>query len=126
MYEALPYRSVVAVDFEFEFGGHISFADASRSGERPRPVCLVARDLRTGRTWRLGPGRAPPAPALPDGRRRAVGAFRGGRGPLLFPRGGWGGAPQHSRPVPGVSRGQEGGADARRCRLGWCIDLFWT
>jgi len=67
MYEALPYRSVVAVDFEFEFGGHISFADASRSGERPRPVCLVARDLRTGRTWRLWRDELGPAPPFPIG-----------------------------------------------------------
>jgi DNA polymerase family A len=53
MLEALPYRSIVAVDFEFEFGGHASFDDASRSGERPRPVCMVARELRTGQEWRM-------------------------------------------------------------------------
>jgi DNA polymerase family A len=53
MLEALPYRHVMAADFEFEFGGHASFDDASRSGERPRPVCMVARELRTGQEWRM-------------------------------------------------------------------------
>jgi hypothetical protein len=37
----------VAVDFEFDFGGHKSVEEAGRSGERPRPVCMVAKDLRT-------------------------------------------------------------------------------
>jgi DNA polymerase I len=43
--EALPFRHVIAADFEFEFGGH--------AGNRPRPVCLVAKELRTGQTWQL-------------------------------------------------------------------------
>jgi hypothetical protein len=51
MLELLPYGAIVAVDFEFEFGGHASFEDASRSGERPRPVCMVAKELRTGQKW---------------------------------------------------------------------------
>jgi DNA polymerase-1 len=49
----LPYRAIVAADFEFEFGGHASFEDASRSGERPQPVCMVAKELRTGQEWRM-------------------------------------------------------------------------
>jgi DNA polymerase-1 len=52
---ALPFRYIVGVDFEFEFGGH--------DGNRPRPVCMVARELRTGQTWRIwrgGFGTAPP------------------------------------------------------------------
>jgi DNA polymerase I len=49
----LPFGAIVAVDFEFEFGGHASFEDASRSGERPRPVCMVAKELRTGQEWRM-------------------------------------------------------------------------
>jgi hypothetical protein len=53
VFESLPFRHLVAVDTEFNFGGHNSFEEASRSGERPRPVCLVAKDLRTGQTWRL-------------------------------------------------------------------------
>src|SRR5262249_37084575 len=69
MYEALPSRAMVAADFEFEFGGHSSFEDASRAGERPRPVCMVARDLVGGQTWRLWRGEfgsAPPFPIGPD------------------------------------------------------------
>lgn len=34
MLDTLPFRYVVAVDFEFEFGGHSSFEEAGRSGER--------------------------------------------------------------------------------------------
>jgi len=69
MYDPLPYRTIVAADFEFEFGGHSSFEDASRAGERPRPVCMVARDLITGQTWKLWRGEfgsAPPFPIGPD------------------------------------------------------------
>jgi hypothetical protein len=67
--EALPFRSIVAVDFEFNFGGHASAEEASRSGERPRPVCMVAKELRTGQCWRLwedGFGRTPPFPVDSD------------------------------------------------------------
>ena len=53
MLDRLPFRHVVAIDFEFEFGGHSTTAAANVSGERPRPVCMVARDLRSGQTWRL-------------------------------------------------------------------------
>jgi hypothetical protein len=67
MLDALPYRSIVAADFEFEFGGHASFEEASRSGERPRPVCLVARELRSGREWRLFRGEFDPDPPFPIG-----------------------------------------------------------
>jgi DNA polymerase family A len=56
MLDWLPFKHVVAVDFEFEFGGHDSLEAASRSGERPRPVCMVAKDLRTGQTWRMWRG----------------------------------------------------------------------
>jgi hypothetical protein len=49
----LPFKHIVAVDCEFHFGGHKTFEEATRSGERPRPVCLVAKDLRTGQTWKL-------------------------------------------------------------------------
>jgi DNA polymerase-1 len=69
MLEALPYRHVVAVDFEFDFGGHDSIEAAGRSGERPRPVCLVAKELHGGKTWRVGLGEfgsMPPFPIGPD------------------------------------------------------------
>jgi hypothetical protein len=42
--DSLPYRDIWAVDFEFQ----------ARPGERPNPLCLVARELRTGllvRSW---------------------------------------------------------------------------
>ena len=39
----LPYREIVLVDFEF----------VAQPGERPEPVCLVAKLLRSGRTIRL-------------------------------------------------------------------------
>jgi DNA polymerase-1 len=62
MLEALHhYRNVVAVDFEFEFDGH--------DGNQPRPVCMVAKELRSGQCWRLWRGEfgsAPPFPIGPD------------------------------------------------------------
>ena len=39
------YTAIVAADFEFEFGG--------RDGNLPRPVCMVAKELRSGKIWRL-------------------------------------------------------------------------
>jgi DNA polymerase I len=63
----LPYRHVIVADFEFEFGGHDSFEEASRSGERPRPVCLVAKDLNSGQEWRIFRGKFGPAPPFPIG-----------------------------------------------------------
>jgi hypothetical protein len=53
MLDRLPFQRIVAIDFEFNFGGHDSPEAASRSGERPRPVCMVAKELRSGQTWRL-------------------------------------------------------------------------
>src|SRR5690349_10412323 len=52
--ERLPYREVWCLDFEFR----------APDGERPEPLCLVARELRSGRElrlWRdeLEPGRPP-------------------------------------------------------------------
>jgi DNA polymerase I len=69
VFEALPYRHIVVADFEFEFGGHASFEDTSRSGERPRPVCMVAKEFRSGQIWRLWRGEfgsAPPFLIGPD------------------------------------------------------------
>ena len=65
--KSLPYRHVVVADFEFEFGGHASFEDASRSGERPRPVCMVAKELRSGKIWRLWRGEFGSTPPFPIG-----------------------------------------------------------
>jgi hypothetical protein len=61
------FRHVVVADFEFEFGGHDSFEAASSSGERPRPICLVAKDLCTKQTWRLWRGEFGPFPPFPIG-----------------------------------------------------------
>ena len=52
----LPFRHIVVADFEFEFGGHDFIEAAGRSGERPRPVCMVAKELRSNQTWRLWRG----------------------------------------------------------------------
>lgn len=67
MLESLPYRYIVPVDFEFDVGGHASFEDASRSGARPRPVCAIAKELRSGQTWRLWRGEFPSKPPFPIG-----------------------------------------------------------
>jgi DNA polymerase-1 len=55
MLEALPYHEVWAVDFEF----------AALPGERPVPVCMVARELRSGRTIRLWQDQFGPTPPFP-------------------------------------------------------------
>jgi len=67
MSDLLPYRYIVVADFEFNFGGHASFEEASRSGERPRPVCMVAKELRSGQEWRLWRGQFGPTPPFPIG-----------------------------------------------------------
>src|SRR5512132_3534016 len=51
----LPYREVVLVDFEF----------VAHPGERPEPVCLVAKFLRAGHTIRLWRNQFGPAPPYP-------------------------------------------------------------
>jgi len=63
----LPFRHVVVADFEFEFGGHAAAEEAGRSGERPRPVCMVAKELLSGQTWRLWRGDFGPTPPFPIG-----------------------------------------------------------
>jgi DNA polymerase I len=63
------FRHIVVADFEFEFGGHATFEEASRSGERPRPVCLVAKELHSGQEWRIWRDEfraQPPFPTGPD------------------------------------------------------------
>jgi DNA polymerase family A len=75
MLDALPYRTIVVADFEFEFGGHTTFEEASRSGERPRPVCMVAKDLRTGKTWKLWRDEFGPLPPFPIGPDALLVAF---------------------------------------------------
>jgi hypothetical protein len=55
MLEALPYREVWAADFEF----------MASAGERQLPVCLVARELRSGQTLRLWQDQFGPTPPFP-------------------------------------------------------------
>jgi DNA polymerase I len=50
-----PYREIWLADFEFEAG----------TGERPVPVCLCARELRSGREIRLWRDEFGPAPPYP-------------------------------------------------------------
>ena len=53
------YRAIIIADFEFEFGG--------QAGERPRPVCMVAKDLKSGQSWRVWRGDFTPQPPFPVG-----------------------------------------------------------
>jgi DNA polymerase I len=57
MLEALPYREIWAVDFEYIAG----------PGERPDPVCLVAWELRSGRRIRFWRDQFGPTPPYPIG-----------------------------------------------------------
>ena len=69
MLDELPFKRIVAIDFEFNFGGHASKEAAGRSGERPRVVCMVAKELRSGREWRIWRGEfgsTPPFDIGPD------------------------------------------------------------
>src|SRR5262245_41295111 len=65
MFDRLPFANPVVADFEFHLGGHASIEEANRSGERPRPVCMVAKHLRTGQVWRLRPGEFGAGPPFP-------------------------------------------------------------
>ena len=65
MLDQLPFSRVVAIDFEFNFGGHGSKQAAGRSGERPRVVCMVAKELRSGESWRLWEGQFESQPPFP-------------------------------------------------------------
>jgi DNA polymerase-1 len=104
MLELLPYRAIVIADFEFEFGGHATFEDASRSGERPRPVCMVAKELRTGQEWRLWRGEFGPAPPFPVGPDSLLVAFYASAETRLFPRTWLAQAGEHSRSLRRISR----------------------
>jgi DNA polymerase I len=61
MLDALPFKHIVALDSEFEFGG------LNAVGERPRPLCMHAKELRSGCAWRLWRGEFGPAPPFPTG-----------------------------------------------------------
>jgi hypothetical protein len=55
--ERWPYREIWLADFEFGAG----------SGERPDPVCLCAREFRSGRELRLWSDELGPTPPYPTG-----------------------------------------------------------
>jgi DNA polymerase I len=55
MLSTLPYREIWAADFEF----------VAQPGERQVPVCLVATELRSGRTIRLWRDQFGPSPPYP-------------------------------------------------------------
>jgi DNA polymerase-1 len=57
--QAWAYKAIIAIDFEFEFGGN--------PGNRPQPVCMVARDLLTGHTWRIWRGEFGTSPPFSTG-----------------------------------------------------------
>src|SRR5512134_1774267 len=59
MLDALPFPEIWAIDFEF----------VAEQGENPQPVCLVARELRSGRTVRVWQDelRRMPQPPYPTG-----------------------------------------------------------
>jgi hypothetical protein len=58
MYEHLPFKQIVALDFEFQ----------APPGERPRPLCGVWRELRSGELRRIWlEGQLPPPPPYDTG-----------------------------------------------------------
>src|SRR5262245_30875171 len=57
--------AITVVDFEF----------ISNPGERPVPVCMVARELRTRTTWRLWADQLGPRPPFPIGPDALVVAY---------------------------------------------------
>jgi hypothetical protein len=84
MLAALPFRHIVVADFEFHFGGHASADEANRSGERPLPVCLVAKDLCTGQQMATMGRRVRPGRTLPHRDRFALCCFLRQRRARLF------------------------------------------
>jgi DNA polymerase-1 len=73
----LPFKHVMAVDTEFDLGGHKSIEEASRSGERPRLTAIVAKDLRTGQTWRVFRGEFGSTLPFPTGKDTVLITFYG-------------------------------------------------
>jgi DNA polymerase-1 len=59
----LPYEHVVLCDTEFEFG--LDAAGNPREADPLRPVCVCAKDLKTGTAWDLWRGEFPATPPFP-------------------------------------------------------------
>jgi hypothetical protein len=65
MFDALPFKEIWAVDFEFN----------ARPGDRPNPVCMAARELRSGRRLRLWVDELGPEPPFPIDKTSLVVAY---------------------------------------------------
>jgi hypothetical protein len=61
------FLHVIKIDFEFCYPGCTTAKEAEICGENPIPVCMVARDLHTGQTWKLWQGEFGPLPPFPHG-----------------------------------------------------------
>jgi DNA polymerase-1 len=79
MLDRLPFAEVWAFDFEFH----------PLPGERPTPVCMVARELRTGQTIRLWQDQFTSAPPFPTGCDSVAVAFFAGSDLGCFRALGW-------------------------------------
>jgi DNA polymerase I len=65
MLDNMPFAAVWVLDFEFN----------PSPGERPVPVCMVAREVRTGQTIRLWQDQFGPAPPFSVGRDAVIVAY---------------------------------------------------
>ena len=65
MFAALPFNEIWAVDFEFN----------AEPGNRPNPVCMVARELRSGRRLRIWADELGPQPPFSIGKDSLIVAY---------------------------------------------------
>ena len=65
MLSDLPFNEIWAVDFEFN----------GKPGDRPNPVCMVARELRSGRRHRLWADELGPKPPFSIGESSLIVAY---------------------------------------------------
>jgi DNA polymerase-1 len=65
MLSELPFKEIWAVDFEFN----------GKPGDRPNPVCMVARELRNGRSLRLWADELGPTPPFRIGESSLIVAY---------------------------------------------------
>jgi len=120
---ALPFKYVVTCDSEFHFGGHATPAEASRSGERPRPVCMVAQELFSGKVWRLGHDEFGSQPPFPHGDDTLIVAHYSSAEMGVFSRAGLAAAKIPSRHLHRVPRPHQRPEPWRQPDCG--RSLFW-
>jgi len=65
MFAALPFNEIWAVDFEFN----------AEPGNRPNPVCMAARELRSGRRLRIWADELGPQPPFSIGKDSLIVAY---------------------------------------------------